>query len=177
MANNTYQNVEQGNNWNEILNALPKSERGAYKLANIASLERKKFGTNSFRPLDVYTPPGTVSPTTGQPWTLISYLVFQDTVNDNYYQFTVTNGYYAVSAATETENAFTEIFFLDVSNTNYYSLTFQNGEPAVTIVSDLEIFSSLNTVHDSIPFSDSTNGLMYELTISNGSIDITELIG
>lgn len=62
MANNTYQTV-----WNPTLNDLPKDERGYYKLSQIASPERKKVGTNSFRPLNVVA--NTVSPSTGHPWT------------------------------------------------------------------------------------------------------------
>jgi hypothetical protein len=177
MANNTYQNVALlGINWNEILNALPQSERGAYKLANIASPERQKFGTNSFRPLDVFNAPGTVSPMTGQPWTLTSFLVFQDQANSNFYKFTITNGAYVITEVSPTtEYAFNEIFFLDTLNTNYYTLSFSNGGPVATYIPDLTIFSSLTTVHNDMPFSDSTNGLFYELSIANGNIEITEI--
>lgn len=64
MANNTYQTV-----WNATLNALPKSQRKDYKLQNIAAPERQKKGTNSYRPYNQYTSPGTHSPTTGHPYT------------------------------------------------------------------------------------------------------------
>jgi hypothetical protein len=59
--NNTYKTV-----WNPILNALPQDQRGYFKLSQIASPERQKLGTNSFRPLNVVG--NTHSPLTGHPW-------------------------------------------------------------------------------------------------------------
>ena len=63
MSNNTY---NDGGKWNKALNALPKDQRGYYKLSVIAAVERQKMGTNSFRPLNVVA--NTHSPQTGHPW-------------------------------------------------------------------------------------------------------------
>lgn len=65
MSNNTYNNTS----WNAILNALPKNQRKDYKLSHIAGPERQKVGTNSYRPYNQYSSPGTHSPTVGHPWT------------------------------------------------------------------------------------------------------------
>jgi hypothetical protein len=53
---------------NGISNHLPKSERKALKLA-VAQAKRQATGTTGYRLYNVYTPPGTKSPTTGHPWT------------------------------------------------------------------------------------------------------------
>jgi hypothetical protein len=64
MSNNTYQTV-----WNATLNALPKSQRGAYKCQNIAQVERQKVGTNSYRVNNVWDGKGwtTSTSTSTQP--------------------------------------------------------------------------------------------------------------
>jgi hypothetical protein len=54
--------------FNASQNALAKADRKAAKLA-IAAQDRSQRGTNSYRPLNQTTPPGTVSPTVGHPWT------------------------------------------------------------------------------------------------------------
>lgn len=56
--------------FNAAQNALPKSQRKAAKLANIAEIDRQQKGTNSYRPYNQFTAPGTVSPTQGHPWTI-----------------------------------------------------------------------------------------------------------
>lgn len=56
-----------GFNWNAILNAMPKNQRRLFKLMYIASPERQKVGTPSYRILNVYA--GTTSPVKGHPWT------------------------------------------------------------------------------------------------------------
>ncbi len=53
---------------NNISSHLPKSERPALKLA-LAQIKRQAVGTTGYRPYNIYTPPGTVSPSTGHPWT------------------------------------------------------------------------------------------------------------
>ena len=57
-------------NHNAILNALPKDQRAAYKLANIAAIEKQQVGTNSYRPYNQFSAPGTVAPTEGRPMTV-----------------------------------------------------------------------------------------------------------
>ena len=53
---------------NGISYHLPKSERRDLKLA-LAETKRQAAGTQGFRPYNIYTPPGTVSPAEGHPWT------------------------------------------------------------------------------------------------------------
>lgn len=56
---------------NGISTHLPKSERRNLKLAD-AQTKRQAAGDTTaiaYRPLNIYTPPGTVSPTPGHPWT------------------------------------------------------------------------------------------------------------
>jgi hypothetical protein len=53
---------------NSISTHSPKSERRDLKLA-IAQAKRQAVGTVGYRPYNIYTSPGTVSPTTGHPWT------------------------------------------------------------------------------------------------------------
>jgi hypothetical protein len=53
---------------NGISTHSPKSERRDLKLA-IAQTKRQAVGTNGYRPYNVYTSPGTVSPAEGHPWT------------------------------------------------------------------------------------------------------------
>jgi hypothetical protein len=52
--------------FNATINALPKSARKAYKLANIAAKDRQQVGTPSYRILNQYTV--AVSPVVGHPW-------------------------------------------------------------------------------------------------------------
>ena len=54
---------------NGISTHTPKSERRDLKLG-IAETERQDVGTNGYRPYNIYTSPGTVSPAVGHPWTL-----------------------------------------------------------------------------------------------------------
>jgi hypothetical protein len=56
--------------FNATLDALPKSQRRDYKLTNIAKVDRQQVGTNSYRPYNQYTSPGTVAPTVGRPMTI-----------------------------------------------------------------------------------------------------------
>jgi hypothetical protein len=53
---------------NGISTHSPKSERRDLKLA-IAQTKRQAAGTVGYRPYNVYTSPGTVSPAVGHPWT------------------------------------------------------------------------------------------------------------
>ena len=57
--------------FNATLNALPKDQRRDYKLTNIAAVDRQQVGTPSYRTLNQYTSPGTVSPAVGHPWTSV----------------------------------------------------------------------------------------------------------
>jgi hypothetical protein len=54
------------------MKTLTKAERRDFKLEQIAEVDRQQAGTPSYRPLNLYSPPGTVSPTVGHPWTLDS---------------------------------------------------------------------------------------------------------
>ena len=54
---------------NGISTHTPKSERRDLKLA-VAQAKRQTPDTNGYRQYNVYTPPGTVSPAVGRPWTL-----------------------------------------------------------------------------------------------------------
>ena len=62
---NSYENY--GNN--AIFNALTKAQRRDRKLGVIAAPDRQAVGTNSYRPYNQYTSPGTVSPTEPHPFT------------------------------------------------------------------------------------------------------------
>ncbi|CAB4220556.1 hypothetical protein UFOVP1636_3 [uncultured Caudovirales phage] len=56
---------------NGISTHTPKSERRDLKLA-VAETKRQAGGNTAkpyYRPYNVYTPPGTVSPAEGHPWT------------------------------------------------------------------------------------------------------------
>lgn len=53
---------------NGISTHSPKSERRDLKLA-LAQTKRQATNTNGYRPYNVYTSPGTVSPAEGHPWT------------------------------------------------------------------------------------------------------------
>lgn len=53
---------------NGISNHTPKSERRNLKLA-LAQSKRQAVGTNGYRQYNIYTPPGTVAPAEGRPWT------------------------------------------------------------------------------------------------------------
>jgi hypothetical protein len=53
---------------NGVSTHSPKSERRDLKLA-IAQTKRQAAGTNGYRPYNIYTSPGTVSPVKGHPWT------------------------------------------------------------------------------------------------------------
>ena len=56
---------------NGISTHLPKSERRDLKMA-VATTKRQATGdttTTAYRPYNVYTSPGTVSPAEGHPWT------------------------------------------------------------------------------------------------------------
>ena len=48
--------------------AATKAKRRDDKLA-LAQTKRQATGTQGYRPYNVYTSPGTVSPTEGHPWT------------------------------------------------------------------------------------------------------------
>ena len=56
--------------FNAAQNTLPKAQRKAAKLNNIAKIDRNQVGTPSYRPLNKIIGSGTVSPTPGHPWSL-----------------------------------------------------------------------------------------------------------
>lgn len=67
---NTTMSYSYQQSFNATLDALPKADRRAYKLENIAEVDRQQVGTNSYRPYNQFTDPGTTSPTVGRPWNL-----------------------------------------------------------------------------------------------------------
>lgn len=52
--------------FNAQMRALPKNQRKAAKLA-IAASDRQQVSTPSYRPYNIFTPPGSTVPTVGRP--------------------------------------------------------------------------------------------------------------
>lgn len=63
--------------WNEYIDYQgsislnPALTKRDIKLGMVAQVARQAAGQQSYRPYNVYTSPGTVSPAEGHPWTLV----------------------------------------------------------------------------------------------------------
>lgn len=170
MANNTYQNVALlGKNWNEILNALPKSERRLYKLTMIAALERQKMGTPSYRILNEIIGNGTFSPTVGHPWNIstdntVTTNTFNDSTTGQPYTINIANGKLQYVQGTGSLAPVNNIYLLDATSGLVYSLMINNGNMTYQQVQSSSTVSGLKLV-------DTVTGQDYLLLIANGQLE------
>lgn len=163
MANNTYQTI-----WNPILNALPKAERGPYKLLNIAQPERQKVGTNSFRILNVYsiTAPLATKPWITTPSNTSTFVYFTDTANpDNFYSLSVQNNALTLTFMPGQTGPVIPFIFQDTATGLIWQVTVQNGVLMVTQTTGSGI-ASYN-------FVDEVTSLTVVCSVQNGSLTLT----
>lgn len=164
--NNTFNNTELGTNWNSILNALPKNQRGLYKLTHIAEPERQKVGTPSFRILNVYA--GTHSPTVGHPWAVPQTSVgLIDATSLIPYTITVTQGSLMVTQAGATGAGL--LVFKDIMTGNLFSISISSATMLLnSYTGPIPSIASLVLV-------DTVTNKFYNLYVSNGTLNISEM--
>lgn len=159
MSNNTYKTI-----WNPILNALPQNQRGAYKCANIAQVERQKVGTPSYRILNVYV--GTVSPVVGHPWTTSGEInasyAFQDSLTSTIYTLTITNGALTVTQTGSSSSGL--LVFSDIVTNSLYSISISGV--SMVINSYVGVVSPISA----LILVDTVTSTKYSLYISDGII-------
>lgn len=166
MANNNYRNCLEpgGSNWNDILDALPKNQRGPYKLQYIAQIERQKIGTPSFRILDVYD---STLPQ-GRPWIEggnTQYGIFLAGSGSKVYALTIKNR--AVTISLITLNVGTPVPFLlqDTVTAAIWELTIVNNALKLTV--------STGVAPTSQEITDVYTNSIYYLLVKNGGLTLS----
>lgn len=158
--NNTY---NDGGKWNKALNALPQNQRGAYKCANIAQVERQKIGTPSYRILNVYI--NTHSPVVGHPWQVSnSSYIFTDSSSGSIYTLTVSNGSFIITPVTIGSSGL--LVFQDTVTKSLYSVSISGASIIINSYTGAVLPVS------SLVLIDTITQTFYSMTVSNGTLTI-----
>lgn len=173
IINNCYQNctIEGGSNWNQILNALPKNQRKAFKCSMIAQPMRQASGTPMFRPLNIFS--DTVSPIIGHPWSASGTTpntefdaYFQDGANpNNYYSVSVVNGAITLTFVPGNLGITEPVLLTDTVTSTTWQIVVENATINLAVGSGIAI--------DSYEFLDIETGAAYFLTVQNGAVTLS----